>query len=118
MRLAIVTPAFALLLGACATTAEEPPVRELPGECDASGVQDHVGHRASAEDEYRHIERQDEDRNQHSAAAQAQSQCRTDRFEGRNIVALGFLTDTAVYRGLFGDNSNALEFQKPGISPP
>lgn len=44
-----IIPALALALGACTTTAQEPPVRELPGECDASGVQDHVGHRATAE---------------------------------------------------------------------
>ena len=49
MRLFAAIPAIALTLGACATTAEEQPVRELPGECDASGVQDHLGHRASAE---------------------------------------------------------------------
>lgn len=49
MRLAALAPAAALLLGACATTAEEPPVRAPAGECDASGVQEHLGHRASAE---------------------------------------------------------------------
>jgi Peptidase inhibitor I78 family len=49
MRLAVVTPAIALLLGACATTAEEPPVRELPGECNAASVQDRVGQRATSE---------------------------------------------------------------------
>jgi len=27
----------------------DPPAREPAGECDASAVQDHVGHRASAE---------------------------------------------------------------------
>lgn len=41
------------LLAACATATPDgnamPPVRAPAGECDASGVQDHVGHRASAE---------------------------------------------------------------------
>lgn len=38
------------LAAACAATADEGPrVREPSGECDASGVQDHIGHRASAE---------------------------------------------------------------------
>jgi hypothetical protein len=42
-------------LAACASvsppSAEDgnPPAREPTGECDASGVQDHVGHRASAQ---------------------------------------------------------------------
>ncbi len=45
-------PCLLLPLAACATTTDgdDPlPVRELAGECDASGVQDHVGHTASAE---------------------------------------------------------------------
>jgi hypothetical protein len=45
--------AGALLLAACTTTTpadgREPPLTGSVGECDASGVQDHVGHRASAE---------------------------------------------------------------------
>ena len=46
--------AAALGLSACATTTAttpdgEPPAREIEGQCDASGVQDHIGHRASAE---------------------------------------------------------------------
>lgn len=42
--------AAALLLAGCtAASGGELPVRELAGECDASGVQDHIGHRASAE---------------------------------------------------------------------
>lgn len=49
MRSIAVLPALALLLGACATTGEEPPQRELAGECDSSGVQEHIGHRATAE---------------------------------------------------------------------
>lgn len=50
MRSAATVTALALLLGACATTADgEPPRRELAGECDASSVQEHIGHRASAE---------------------------------------------------------------------
>lgn len=49
MRPVAVAPALALLLGACATTAEEPPVRELPGECNAAGAQDRLGQRATAE---------------------------------------------------------------------
>ncbi|MXO73161.1 I78 family peptidase inhibitor [Alteraurantiacibacter buctensis] len=49
MRSIAVLPALALLLGACTTTGEEPPQRELAGECDASGVQEHIGHRATAE---------------------------------------------------------------------
>lgn len=49
MRSAAAISALALLLGACATTSAEPPRRELAGECDASGVQDHIGHRATAE---------------------------------------------------------------------
>jgi hypothetical protein len=43
---------FALpLLAACATPASqsEPPARIPEGSCDAGGVQDHLGHRASAE---------------------------------------------------------------------
>ncbi|MCB2065916.1 MAG: hypothetical protein KDE15_04655 [Erythrobacter sp.] len=48
------SPFLALpLLAACATTAPEgeamPPARDMGGPCDASGVQDHLGHRASAE---------------------------------------------------------------------
>lgn len=47
------TPALALLMMACATTApQEPQYRERePGAdhaCDASGLQDHIGHTASA----------------------------------------------------------------------
>ncbi|MEL1251298.1 I78 family peptidase inhibitor [Aurantiacibacter gilvus] len=45
-------PCLLLPLAACATTADgngPPPVREPAGECDASAVQDHVGHTASAE---------------------------------------------------------------------
>lgn len=45
-------PCLLLPLAACATTAngDSPPrVREPAGECDASGVQDHVGHTASAQ---------------------------------------------------------------------
>ncbi|MEO5706761.1 MAG: I78 family peptidase inhibitor [Alteraurantiacibacter sp.] len=40
-----------LTLSACATTPAdgEPPARPPAGECDASGVQDHVGHTASAQ---------------------------------------------------------------------
>jgi Peptidase inhibitor I78 family len=49
MRSVAIAPAVALLLGACATTAEEPPVRELPGECNAASVQDRLGQRATAE---------------------------------------------------------------------
>lgn len=49
MRSAAVIPAFALLLGACTTTGAEPPQRELAGECDAAGVQDRVGQRATAD---------------------------------------------------------------------
>ena len=42
--------AAALLLAGCATVPSgELPARELAGECDASGVQSHIGHRASAE---------------------------------------------------------------------
>lgn len=44
---------LALLLTSCATApaeADRPlPVREPAGECDASLVQDHLGHRATAE---------------------------------------------------------------------
>lgn len=38
------------LLAACAPVdaAEDLPAREPAGECDASAVQDHIGHRASA----------------------------------------------------------------------
>lgn len=42
-------------LAACATTAPppagdgDPPVREPAGECDASGVQGHIGQRATPE---------------------------------------------------------------------
>lgn len=38
-------------LAGCATTAPDGELAARPpaGECDASGVQDHVGHRASAE---------------------------------------------------------------------
>jgi len=49
------TAAFALLavpLAACATVppAQEEPVRQQPaGECDAAGLQSHIGHTASAE---------------------------------------------------------------------
>lgn len=49
MRSAALAPAIALLLCACATTAGEPPVRELPGECNAARVQDRLGQRATAE---------------------------------------------------------------------
>ncbi len=53
MRIPSLTCAGALLLAACATTTpaggREPPLAGPAGECDASGVQDHVGHRASAE---------------------------------------------------------------------
>lgn len=41
----------AVALAGCASTAPplaERPVREPAGACDASGVQDHIGHRASA----------------------------------------------------------------------
>lgn len=42
-------PALALVLGACATTAQEPPRRAPAGQCDAARVQDRVGQRATAE---------------------------------------------------------------------
>ena len=50
---AILTPCSALLVMACATTsANEPEYQEREaGEgyvCDASGLQDHIGHKASA----------------------------------------------------------------------
>lgn len=53
MRLAILTGA-ALALSACATTAAEEapprPIRVAPdGNCDASGLQEHIGHTATAE---------------------------------------------------------------------
>lgn len=46
-------PALALLMMACATTApQEPQYREreagADSSCDASGLQDHIGHTASA----------------------------------------------------------------------
>ena len=44
-----IAPALAFALSACATTAQEPQVRELSGECSASGVQDRIGQRATAE---------------------------------------------------------------------
>lgn len=50
MRLILVPAAAALLLAGCATAADgELPARAPAGECDASGAQDHIGHRASAE---------------------------------------------------------------------
>lgn len=51
MKTILAIGASGLLLVACASVeaAEEPPARERDGRCDASGVQDHVGHRASAE---------------------------------------------------------------------
>lgn len=52
MRIALLTGA-ALALSACATTAAEtedqPPKRMGEGDCDASGLQEHVGHKATAE---------------------------------------------------------------------
>lgn len=49
----ITAPALLLALAACSTasppTDEPPRLREPAGECDASAVQDHLGHRASAE---------------------------------------------------------------------
>ncbi|MCL6250431.1 I78 family peptidase inhibitor [Altererythrobacter sp. KTW20L] len=50
--IAILGTGAAMLLAGCATAADgngELPVRGPDGECDASGVQDHIGHRASAE---------------------------------------------------------------------
>lgn len=50
MKTILALGASGLLLMACAPVdaAEEPPAREPAGECNASGVQEHVGHRASA----------------------------------------------------------------------
>lgn len=45
-------PFLLMPLAACATTADSdgpPPVRAPAGECDASTVQDHIGHTASAQ---------------------------------------------------------------------
>lgn len=48
--IAILGTGATLLLGGCATApAGELPVRELAGECDATGMDAHIGHRASAE---------------------------------------------------------------------
>lgn len=47
-RWAIAGMAAVLPLAACATTGEGPQ-RLGEGECNAEGVQDHVGHKASAE---------------------------------------------------------------------
>ncbi len=50
MRAILSASAMAGLLAACvpAGGAEELPARPPTGQCDASGVQDHKGHRASA----------------------------------------------------------------------
>jgi hypothetical protein len=50
MKSPVLLVATAAVLTACATVPAdgEPPVREPAGECDASGVQDHLGHTASA----------------------------------------------------------------------
>lgn len=54
MRIAVLTGA-ALALAACTTAAAEEdapavPIRVAPeGACDASGLQDHIGHTATAE---------------------------------------------------------------------
>ncbi len=51
-----ILPFATMALAACATTAVppfdengNPNVREPVGECDAGSLQDHIGHRASAE---------------------------------------------------------------------
>lgn len=51
MRTPALMVAMATALSACATVPAdgESPSRELAGECDASGVQEHVGHTASAQ---------------------------------------------------------------------
>lgn len=42
-------PAIAGCATASAPPADESPIAEPMGSCDASGVQEHIGHRASAE---------------------------------------------------------------------
>lgn len=51
MKTPFLMVATAVVLTACATVPAdgEPPSRAPTGECDASGVQDHVGHTASAQ---------------------------------------------------------------------
>ncbi len=53
MRTVMLTIIASFALAGCAAAPppalSEPPVREAAGQCDASGVQDHIGHTASAE---------------------------------------------------------------------
>jgi len=53
MRIALLIGAVPALAACASTVAEEPaaPVRVVQGDgnCDASGLQDHIGHKATAE---------------------------------------------------------------------
>ena len=53
MRPILLSSCAALVLAGCTTSMSAPdermPARVPEGQCDASGVQDHIGHRATAE---------------------------------------------------------------------
>lgn len=53
VKMVLIGATFGLVLSGCATTAPveepQPVVRAPAGECDATALQDHLGHKASAQ---------------------------------------------------------------------